>query len=497
MKICEMNAAELSSLLEKKELSAVEVTRSFLDQIELLDPGLKAFITRTPRKALDQAAAVDRKRLKGEKLHQLAGVPVAVKDNISTEGIRTTCASKILDNYIPPYNASVIETLEKAGMPLLGKTNMDEFAMGSSTENSAFFPTSNPWDPGRVPGGSSGGSAVAVAAAMAPLALGSDTGGSIRQPASFCGLVGLRPTYGRVSRYGLIAFASSLDQIGPFARSAEDAALLFQLISGYDPRDSTCLDQEAFTWPEDADKGVRGLKVGLISQNLGSGFAPEITGAVKSAAALMEKHGAAVEEVSLPRTDYGLAAYYLIAPSEASSNLGRYDGVRYGSRLDGSDIDTMFSRTRGRLFGPEVKRRIMIGTYALSAGYFDAFYLQALKVRTLIRRDYLDAFNEFDLLLGATTPTPAFKLGEKSGDPMQMYLSDICNINDALAGLPSLSLPCGFSEGGLPIGMQFTGPPLAEKLLFRAARFFEEAVLTRPCLPALCKADDGERGRAN
>ncbi|MGM0687991.1 MAG: Asp-tRNA(Asn)/Glu-tRNA(Gln) amidotransferase subunit GatA [Bacillota bacterium] len=483
MELYENTAADLSQMLQKKEVSAVEVVQSFLDRIELVEPYVKAFITHTPAMALETAAGIDRKRLSGEELHPLAGVPIAIKDNICTNGLRTTCASRILDNFIPPFDATVVEALKRVGMPLLGKTNMDEFAMGSSTENSAFFTTRNPWNLEKVPGGSSGGSAVSVSTGMAPLALGSDTGGSIRQPASFCGLTGLRPTYGRVSRYGLIAFASSLDQIGTLSLTALDSAMLMSVIAGYDHRDSTSLPEAAPDYFAEAKNDMKNLKIGVIRQNLADGFDPEIRAAVMKLVALFEEHGAEVDEVSLPLTDYGLGAYYLIAPSEASSNLGRYDGVRFGYNAGGKNIETMFSQSRGKGFGSEVKRRIMIGTYALSAGYYDAYYLQAMKVRTLIRRDFESAFKRFDLLVGATTPTPAFNIGEKIDDPLQMYLSDICNITDALAGVPSLSVPCGMHTSGLPMGMQMTSSPSREGLLLKVAGFLEmrrEAIPLRP-----------------
>lgn len=475
MKLYEKTADELSRLLKNKEVSAIEVVGDFLDRIEEVEPYLKAFITHTPALALETAREVDNRRVKGEVLHPLAGVPVAVKDNMCTENIRTTCGSKMLENYIPPYSASVVAALQNAGMPLLGKTNMDEFAMGSSTENSAFFITRNPWNTDRVPGGSSGGSAAAISAGMAPLALGSDTGGSVRQPASFCGVLGLRPTYGRVSRYGLIAFASSLDQIGPFALTARDCALLLSVISGHDPLDSTSLPKDVPAYAEELELNPGSLRVGVIRENVSDHFDAEIKEAVYKMVGKMEKDGAMVEEFSLPLTDYGLGAYYLIAPSEASSNLGRYDGVRYGYNAGGDDIESMFSKTRGVGFGAEVKRRIMIGTYALSAGYYDAYYLKAMKVRTMIRRDYEAAFKKYDLLVGATSPTTAFGIGEKTDDPLQMYLSDICNITDALAGVPSLSIPSGIHSNGLPIGMQLTASPFSENLLLKVASYFEKA----------------------
>ncbi len=492
MKIYEQTAAKLSKLLQKKEVSSVEVVQSFLDRIELIEPYLKSFITHTPAMALDMASTVDNRRAGGEKLHPLAGVPIAIKDNISTRGLRTTCASRILENYIPPYDATIVETLKKVGMPLLGKTNMDEFAMGSSTENSAFYPSRNPWNLERVPGGSSGGSAVAVSSGMAPLALGSDTGGSIRQPASLCGLTGLRPTYGRVSRYGLIAFASSLDQIGTLSLTALDSAMLMNVISGYDLFDSTTLSEPVPDYTVFPEEGIKKLKVGVIKENISEDFDPEVTAAVMKNIALLKESGAEVDEVSLPLIDYGLGAYYLIAPSEASSNLGRYDGVRYGFNAGGESIDDMFSATRGRGFGPEVKRRIMIGTYALSAGYFDAYYLQAMKVRTMIRREYEAAFKRFDILVGATTPTPAFKIDEKIDDPLQMYLSDICNITDSLAGVPSLSIPSGISSGGLPLGMQLTASPLKEGLLLKVAGFLERERGHLPLRPKVKLPEGGE-----
>lgn len=486
-----MPAVTLSRLLQNSEVSSVEVVQSFLERIEAVEPYVKAFVTHTPAEALQEARQVDRKRAKGEALHPLAGIPIAIKDCICTEGLRTTCSSKILENYIPPFDAAVVAKIRRAGLPILGKTNMDEFAMGSSTENSAFFPTRNPWDLERVPGGSSGGSAAAVAAGMAPLALGSDTGGSVRQPAALCGLTGMRPTYGRVSRFGLIAFASSLDQIGTLTLTAVDGALLLSLIAGYDPFDSTSLPEDVPDYTASLEQDLVGLRVGVIAENIGEGFDPQINAAVARSVELLKVCGAVVGEVSLPHAAYSLPAYYLISPSEASSNLGRYDGVRYGHCAAGESVTEMFSRTRGEGFGPEVKRRIMIGTYALSAGYYDAFYMQAMKVRTLIRRDFEAAFQEFDLLVGATTPTPAFKIGEKTDDPLEMYLSDICTLNDALAGVPSLSVPCGLHSSGLPLGVQLTASPLQEGLLLRVAYALEQKRVFIPARPRLTPSAGG------
>lgn len=474
MELYEKSAASLSAMLKAKEISAVEVTKSFLSRADRIEDDVRAFITRTPDLALQKAAEIDEARSRGETLHPLAGVPVVLKDNLSTVGLPTTCASKILEHYRPPYDATVVEALKKAGMPLLGKTNMDEFAMGSSNENSAFFSTRNPWDFERVPGGSSGGSAAAVASGMAPLALGTDTGGSIRLPASFCGVTGLRPTYGRVSRYGVIAFASSLDQVGTIATSARDSALLLGLIAGHDPLDSTSLPEGVPDYEAALEVKPRRLRVGVIRETTGQGIAPAVREAVNRVVRLLEKQGYVSDEVSLPNVTNCLGAYYIISPCEASSNLGRYDGVRFGLSRDEDTVEELFLQTRGRGFGLEVKRRIMIGTYALSAGYYDAYYLQAMKVRTLVRRDYERAFKEYDLLIGAASPTPAYRLGEKVDDPLQMYLGDICNLTDSLAGLPSLSLPGGLNDQGLPLGIQLTGPPLAETLLLQVAHFLEK-----------------------
>lgn len=468
------SAAELAGLVAAGDVSAREVVDAHLARIEELDDGIGAFLTVLPGEARAAADAVDAARVKGEPLGPLAGVPVAVKDVLCTRGIPTTCASRMLEGWRPPYDATVVRRLSDAGAVMIGKTNMDEFAMGSSTENSAFFPTKNPWDRTRVPGGSSGGSAAAVAAGFAPIALGSDTGGSIRQPAALCGVVGVKPTYGRVSRYGLVAFASSLDQVGPFARDVADAALLLETIWGHDTCDSTSIPSTPGPVVPVLDQGVAGLRVGVITELTDAeGIHPEVRAAVDSAAEHLVAAGAKVDEVSLPSMGYGLSAYYLIAPAEASSNLARYDGVRYGLRVDGADVASMNATTREAGFGPEVKRRIMLGTYALSAGYYDAYYSQAQKVRTLIIRDFERAYADFDVLLSPTSPTTAFPLGAKTDDPLTMYLSDVCTIPTNLAGAPAISVPAGLDASGLPIGVQVLAPVLGEAVMFRAARALE------------------------
>nr|WP_242947888.1 Asp-tRNA(Asn)/Glu-tRNA(Gln) amidotransferase subunit GatA [Carboxydocella sp. ULO1] len=472
-------------MLVRKEISSVELTRAILDRIEQVDNQVQAFVTVTREQALAQAEEIDRRRQQGEELGPLAGIPFALKDNMCTRGIRTTCSSKILHNFIPPYNATVWDRLQAAGAVLVGKTNLDEFAMGSSTENSGFFPTHNPYDLERVPGGSSGGSAAAVAAGEALFSLGSDTGGSIRQPAAFCGLVGLKPTYGLVSRYGLIAFASSLDQIGPFARTVRDCALITQTIAGHDPKDSTSAGLPVPDYLQALEGGVKGLKVGVPREYYQvEGIQPEIRAAVEKTIKALEDLGAEVGECSLPHTRYALATYYLIAPAEASSNLARYDGVQYGLRVEGEDIVEMYKKTRSQGFGPEVKRRIMLGTYALSSGYYDAYYLKALKVRTLIKQDFDQAFARFDVLLSPTTPTVAFKFGEKAADPISMYLSDIFTMSSNLAGIPAISIPVGLTDG-LPVGVQFMGKAFDEATLFRVSYAVEQALLPAPLYPQL------------
>lgn len=463
----------LHSQLVTKERSAEEIAREYLERLAQLEPQLKSFITVTEELALQQAKAVDARIRAGEEIGPLAGIPLAVKDNLCTQGIRTTCASRMLEGFIPPYESTVTARLAAAGMVTVGKTNLDEFAMGSSTENSAFQRTANPWDLTRVPGGSSGGSAAAVAADQAVVALGSDTGGSIRQPAAFCGVVGLKPTYGLVSRYGLVAFASSLDQVGPFGRTVEDVALLLQGIAGHDPMDSTSLKVDIPDYSQALIPDIKGFKIGVIRDLLGEGCGEETRAAVQAAIQHLQELGAEILEIDCPSFRYGLATYYIIAPSEASANLARYDGVKYGLREPADSLLSMYGKTRAHGFGPEVKRRIMIGTYALSSGYYDAYYLKAQKVRTLIKQDFLKAFEKVDVLVSPTTPTPAFKIGERE-DPLSMYLCDLMTIPVNLAGLPGLSLPCGFADG-LPIGLQIVGNALQESKVLRVAYAYEQS----------------------
>lgn len=476
MSLHQLTIHEARTLLDKKEISAKELTEAVLKRIRQVEPRVDAFITITEDVARRQAEAADAAIGKGES-GPMTGIPLAIKDLICTSGIRTTCASKILDNFIPPYNATVMEKLNAAGAVMVGKVNMDEFAMGSSTENSGYKPTKNPWDLSRIPGGSSGGSAAAVAAGMCLCSLGSDTGGSIRQPASHCGVVGLKPTYGRVSRFGLVAFASSLDQIGPITKDVTDAAILLSAISGYDPKDSTSIDTPAPDYRQALSADVRGLNIGVPREYHGvDGIDPEVMAAIDNAVAVFRTAGANIISISLPNTEYAVAVYYLIAPAEASSNLARYDGVKYGFRKAeaGSLID-MYNATRSKGFGPEVQRRILLGTYALSAGYYDAYYKKASQVRTLIRQDFTRAFEKCDVILAPTAPTAAFRIGEKSDDPLQMYLSDIFTLSANLAGIPGISLPCGFTGNGLPIGLQLMGNHFGEATLLKAAYAFEQA----------------------
>ena len=469
-----MSAAEIAAAVRAGERSAVEVAEEHLARIAEREGAVHAFNEVTAEAARRAAAEIDRRVAAGDDVGPLAGVPVAIKDNLCTKGVATTCSSRILEGWVPPYDATVVQRLAAAGAVAVGKTNLDEFAMGSSTENSAFGATRNPVDLDRVPGGSSGGSAAAVAAGFAPLALGSDTGGSIRQPAAFCGVVGVKPTYGLVSRYGLIAFASSLDQVGPFARTVADAALLLEVTAGHDPADATSIPQAAPSIAAHLDDGVSGLRVGVVRKLMGEGIDPAIAARVREAAEALAAAGASVEEVSVPAVTYGLSAYYLIAPAEASSNLARFDGVRYGLRVDAPTTNEMMVATRTAGFGAEVKRRIMLGTYALSAGYYDAFYGKAQKVRTLICRDFAAAYERVDVLLSPTTPTTAFEVGAIA-DPLTMYLNDICTIPTNLAGDAAMSVPFGTDATGLPVGVQVLAPALGEVAMFRAAAVLEAA----------------------
>ncbi len=470
----ERSAAEIAADVRAGRRSAGEESAAALDRIARLDPHLRAFISVEADAARAQAARVDERLARGERDLPLAGVPVALKDNICTTFSRTTCASRILADYRSPFDAHVVERLRDAGAVLVGKTNLDEFAMGSSTENSSLFPTRNPWNSDYVPGGSSGGSVVAVAAGMVPLALGSDTGGSVRQPAALCGAVGLKPTYGRVSRYGLVAYGSSLDQIGPIARSAADAALLLGVIAGRDDRDSTCVDRPIPDYPAQLDASLGALTIGIPEEYFGDGLDPDVRRCVEAAIAVLHAHGATTRTVHLPHLKYNIACYYLVATAEASSNLARFDGIRYGHRSpSAADIHEVYSRSREEGFGPEVKRRIMLGTYALSSGYHDRYYLRALKVRTLIRRDFERAFADVDLIAGPTSPTAGFRLGERCDDPLAMYLADIYTVSANLAGIPAVSIPCGFGDAGLPVGLQLMAPHFAEDRLLRVAHEYQ------------------------
>jgi aspartyl-tRNA(Asn)/glutamyl-tRNA(Gln) amidotransferase subunit A len=474
--LIELTATDLAEKLNRREVHAVDVAAAFFKAIRERDKGLRAFLHVDEPAAMKQAEAIDSKRGRGELIGKLAGVPVAVKDIFCTAGVRTTCGSKILANFVPPYDAHVIARLRAEDGVVIGKTNMDEFAMGSSTENSAYQVTGNPWDPSRVPGGSSGGSAAAVAAGMAPLALGTDTGGSIRQPAALCGIVGMKPTYGRVSRFGVVAFASSLDQVGPFGHTVRDAALLLEVIAGHDRRDSTSVDRPVPAYSRTIDEPVRPLTIGVAREHFAQGLDPEVERAVREAIKVYQGQGAKAVEISLPASPYSVAVYYLVATAEASSNLARYDGVHYGHRSrTHKELIEMYSRSRGEGFGAEVKRRIMLGTYALSSGYKDAYYLKALKVRRLIKEDFDRAFRNCDVVVGPTSPTAAFKAGEKVDDPLAMYLNDIYTIASPLAGIAGISIPCGFTKAGLPIGLHLTGAPFEEERLLRVARMYERA----------------------
>jgi aspartyl-tRNA(Asn)/glutamyl-tRNA(Gln) amidotransferase subunit A len=481
-----LTISEAHQLLKNKEITSTELTRAVLDRIAAVEGQIDAYLAVTADQALEQAAAADRAIATGS-CRSLTGIPLAIKDVICTRGVPTTCGSRILEHFVPPYEAAAVARLKQQGAVLVGKLNMDEFAMGSSTENSGFKITRNPWDTARIPGGSSGGSAAAVAAGMCLGALGSDTGGSIRQPASHCGVVGLKPTYGRVSRYGLVAFASSLDQIGPLARSVSDAAHLLQGIAGHDPADSTSVPAAVPDYAARFRDGIKGLKIGIPREYRASeGLDPEVLAAVEGAVRTLESLGAERVEISLPHTQYAVAVYYVIATSEASSNLARYDGVKYGFRADApEDLMHMYRRTRSQGFGAEVQRRIIIGTYCLSAGYYDAYYGKASQVRTLIIEDFKKAFESCDVIACPVTPTPAFKIGEKIDDPLTMYLSDIFTISANLAGIPAMSMPCGFSSSGLPIGLQLMGKHFDEEILLRAAYNFEQATEFHKKRPSL------------
>jgi len=502
MQLLELSAVDLVAAIRRGEVSAVQAAEAFLDRITKLDGSINAFLHVDRTAALARAADVDKRRREGKPLGPLAGLPVAVKDALCTSDQPTTCASKMLAGYRPPYDAHVVARLRQADAVLVGKTNMDEFAMGGSNENSAFGAVHNPWDLARAPGGSSGGSAACVAADMAPVAIGSDTGGSIRQPAGLCGITGLKPTYGRISRRGLVAFASSLDQIGPMARSAADCALVMETIAGHDPGDATSLADDVPRHTDLLEKPLTGLRIGRVPEHFGPGLDPEVAHGVEEAFAAFKAAGATIHDVELPHAKYGIATYYLVAPCEASSNLARYDGAHYGHRAESgsghrsaakaggefeSPLVEMYCRSRAEGFGPEVKRRIMLGTYALSAGYYEAFYAKALRVRRLIRQDYLDAFAPVDLIGGPVSPTPAFPLGEKTSDPLAMYLVDMYTVGTNLAGIGGISFPCGFTKGGLPIGFQLQGPALSEPLLLRAADRYQQLTdwhSKRPPLPA-------------
>ena len=470
-----LTAHEAIELIKRKEVKCQEVVESVLERIKQVEDKVKSYITITEEEALENAKKIDEKIAKGEDVGALYGLPIALKDNLCTDGIRTTCASKILYNFVPPYDATVVKKLKENHMTLLGKLNMDEFAMGSSTENSAFHTTKNPWDLERVPGGSSGGSAAAVAADEAFFTLGSDTGGSIRQPASLCGVVGMKPTYGRVSRFGLVAFASSLDQIGPLTKDVEDCALAMNIICGHDPYDATSAPIEVPDFTKALINDVKGFKIGVPREYMEKGVNDEVKKAVEKALELLKSLGAQYEEFSIPIVEYALPTYYIIASSEASSNLARYDGIKYGYRTQNyDDLIDLYKKTRSEGFGAEVKRRIMLGTYALSAGYYDAYYKKGLQVRTLIKRAFDEAFQKYDVIITPTSPTTAFKIGEKVSNPLEMYMSDICTVPVNIAGLPAISIPCGFDSNNLPIGLQIIGKAFDEETILRVAYTYEQ-----------------------
>jgi aspartyl-tRNA(Asn)/glutamyl-tRNA(Gln) amidotransferase subunit A len=475
MELHKLTIHALHDLLAKRDVTAREATEAFYRRIKAVDPRIKAYLLLTEEQAYQQADQVDRKISRGETIGDLAGIPLGLKDILCTRGVRTTCGSKILENYVPFYDGTVVQRLRERGAVFLGKLNMDEFAMGSSTENSGFQITRNPWDLNRIPGGSSGGSAAAVAGHECAAALGTDTGGSIRQPAACCGIVGLKPTYGRVSRYGLVAFASSLDQIGPMTKDVEDCAIMMNAISGYDPNDSTSVSVDVPDYRASLVKDARGIRIGIPREYFVEGMDPDVEARVREAMDLFKSCGAKIQEISLPHTQYAVAVYYIICTAEASSNLARYDGVKYGLRSKGfRDLMEMYTQTRAEGFGKEVKRRIILGTYVLSAGYYDAYYRKASQVRTLMRTDFEEAFRNVDVIVTPTAPTPAFRIGEKVEDPLQMYLSDILTIPVNLAGIPAIALPCGFSREGLPIGIQIVGKHFEEGKLIQVAYTFEQ-----------------------
>jgi len=475
MNLTALTIHEASDKLRRREFSSVELTAAVFERIAATDDKVRAYLTLAHDQAIEQAKSADEQLKSGANPAPLLGIPIAVKDNFLTLGLRTTCASKILGDFIPPYNGSTVERLLSAGAVIVGKTNLDEFAMGSSAENSAFFPTHNPWNLDRIPGGSSGGSAAAVAADLCMAALGTDTGGSIRQPAACCGVVGLKPTYGRVSRYGIIAFASSMDQVGPITKDVRDSALLLQAIAGHDPADSTSVPLAVPNFVDALTGDVKGLRLGVPNEYFVNGMQPEVEQTVRNAIDTFAKHGGKIEEISLPHTEYAVAVYYIVATAEASSNLARYDGMRFGHRADAKDLTETYMVSRDEGFGAEVKRRIMLGTYVLSAGYYDAYYLKAQRVRTLIKNDFDEAFKRCDVILTPTAPTTAFKIGEKIQDPLQMYLSDIFTISINLAGLPAISLPCGFDGENMPIGLQIIGKHFDETTVLRTAHAYEQA----------------------
>jgi len=484
--IPELPANKIIKLLKRKEISVEEIVLAQFKRIDEVEDKVKAFISLNKEEAINEAKMWDKKIHEDKKIPPLCGIPIAIKDNICVKNEKTTCGSRILENFSPPYSATVIDRVKNAGCIIIGKTNMDEFAMGSSTENSSFYVTRNPWNPETIPGGSSGGSAASVASGEATLALGSDTGGSIRQPAALCGIVGMKPTYGRVSRYGLVAFASSLDQIGPLTKDVTDCALLLQVISGKDNKDSTSIDRPVPKYLEYLIPDLQGIKVGLPKEYFVTGIEKEVKESVLQAAKVLEDLGAKVEETSLPHTEYAVATYYLIATAEASSNLARYDGVKYGYRTkEKTNMIDMYKKTRKEGFGDEVKRRIMLGTYVLSKGYYENYYGKALRVRTLIKRDFEKAFEKFDVLLTPTSPTVAFKIGEKIDDPLKMYLSDIFTISANLAGIPGISIPCGFGQNNLPVGLQILGRPFEEETILRVAYAYEQSTEWRKRKPEI------------